>query len=289
MMINAGIEVLVAQQFRLLKGKRVGLMTNPSAVNHDLISTYDILHQAPDVNLTALFGPEHGLVAAAPDAMAVANATDSRSGLPIYSLYGDTYRPTADMLRDVDVLVCDIQDIGVRFYTYIWTVSYILEACGEHGVEVVILDRPNLLGDTVAGPPLEAAFASFVGRFNIPIQHGMTLGELAQMINGEWNATPADVTLVACAGWQRRMQWDETGLPFVTSSPAIPHFQTTLHYPGACLIEGTQLSEGRGTALPFEIVGAPYIDAAALAEHLNAPAFPGVYFRPHANQRYNTE
>ncbi|QPC84089.1 DUF1343 domain-containing protein [Phototrophicus methaneseepsis] len=280
--VHTGIEVLREGSFGALAGQRVGLLTNPSAVDRQFISTYDILSQAANVDLVALYGPEHGFAAAAPDAAAVESTRDGKTGLPVYSLYGQTLRPTRDMLHDVDVLVCDIQDIGARFYTYLWTLSYILEACGEYGVDVVILDRPNPLGDTVAGPPLEPNFTSFVGRYNLPIQHGMTLGELAQMINGEWNRYPANLRVIQCEGWVRQMTWDATGLPFVTTSPAIPHASTVMQYPGACLIEGTTLSEGRGTALPFEVVGAPYIDGARLAEVLNEQQHPGVRFRPHA-------
>lgn len=256
-------------------------MTNPSANDRHFNSTYDILRQSEQVDLRALFGPEHGFAAAAPDATSVDNALDAKTGLPIFSLYGETYRPTQSMLDDIDVLVCDIQDIGVRFYTYIWTISYILEACGEYGIEVIILDRPNPLGGRIDGSPLETEFASFVGRFNIPMQHGMTLGELAQMINAIWNPTPAKLTIMPCYGWQRWMMWDDTHLPFVSTSPAIPNVGTTYHYPGSCLLEGIELSEGRGTALPFETVGAPYIDGAKLAELLNGAKLTGVRFRPH--------
>lgn len=284
MIVTAGIDRLRNEGFASLAGQRVGLMTNPSAVNQALIRTYDILRQAPNVQLKALFGPEHGFAAAEADAAHVGHSVDRHTGAPIYSLYGDTFRPTPDMLGDIDVLVCDIQDVGVRFYTYIWTISYILEACGDVGIPVMILDRPNPLGDTIAGPPLEAEFASFVGRYNIPIQHGMTIGELAHLINRQWNPTPAALTIIRCQGWRRQTRWPETGLPFVTPSPAMPHYSTVTHYPGACLIEGTDLSEGRGTALPFEIVGAPYIDAEQLANELNASNIDGVVFRPHAFQ-----
>lgn len=281
-MIKHGIEQLREDDFRLLQGKRVGLMTNPSAVDRKLTSTYEIFATAPEVDLTALYGPEHGMIAAALDAIAVEDRFDPATGVPIYSLYGKTVRPTTAMLENIDVMVCDIQDIGLRFYTYVWTVSYLLEACGEHGIDVVILDRPNPLGDRVAGGPLDEKFSSFVGRFNIPVQHGMTLGELAQMMNALWNPTPANLTVVPCFGWERHTTWDQTGLEFVTTSPAIPYFRTVLQYPGACFIEGTMLSEGRGTSLPFEVVGAPYINGNQLASDLNSLNLDGVIFRPHA-------
>jgi uncharacterized protein YbbC (DUF1343 family) len=276
-----GVEALRSQQFAPLKGKRVGLMTNPSAVDAQLNSTYDIFRHAEEVNLVALFAPEHGFMGAALDGEKVRSAVDARTGLAIYSLYGETLRPTREMLAGLDVLVCDIQDIGARCYTYLWTISHILEAAGEVGVELMILDRPNPLGGQVAGAPLSPECASLVGRFNIPIQHGMTLGELAQMINARWNPTPARLQVIACEGWRRAMSWQDTGLLFVPPSPGIPHPLTARHYPGACLIEGTTLSEGRGTALPFEVVGAPYIDGEALAQHLNAQAWQGVRFRAH--------
>lgn len=281
-MIQNGIDQLQATDFQILNHRRVGLMSNPSGVDRNLRRTRDILWQAPEVNLVALFSPEHGFAAAAPDAAKVASMADPQTGLPIYSLYGETYRPTEAMLQNVDVIVCDLQDVGVRFYTYVWTVSYILDAAGEYGVEVVILDRPNPLGgNTIAGPLIDEPYLSFVGRFPIPISHGLTLGELAQMVNAIWNPQPAKLTVIPCAGWSRSMTWDDTGLPWIPPSPAMPHDSTVQQYPGACLIEGTQLSEGRGTALPFEVVGAPWINAVQLADHLNAQQWPGVVFRPH--------
>jgi beta-N-acetylhexosaminidase len=272
--------MLCAQEFAPLRDKRVGLMTNPSAVDRQLTSTYDILRQ--NVQLTALFAPEHGILGASRDGEFFDSMADARTGIPIYSLYGETFRPTSTMLDGIDVLVCDIQDIGARFYTFWWTVSLILEAAGEYGVSVLILDRPNPIGERVAGPGIAPELRSLVGRFPIPIQHGMTLGELALMLNALWNTTPAHVEVVRCEDWQRALLWEQTGLPFVPPSPAMAHLVTARHYPGACLLEGTTLSEGRGTALPFEIMGAPYIDALALAEHLNAQNWEGVRFRSHA-------
>lgn len=293
MAVLTGLEVLIDDDFALLSGQRVGLMTNPSAIDRQLTSTHRLFASAPNVNLAAFFAPEHGFAGAAPDAEQIATATDPRTGLPVFSLYGDTYRPTAAMLQAIDVLVCDIQDIGVRYYTYPWTVSHILEAAGEHGVRVVILDRPNPLGGAaIEGPVLEPEMASFVGRFPVPVRHGLTLGELAGMVNATWNATPADLTVVPCAGWRRAMAWDDTGLPWVAPSPNVPTLNTLRHYPGACLVEGTELSEGRGTALPFEIVGAPWIDPLALADRLNGEAWAaamGARFRPHTFQPFHSK
>ena len=276
-----GLEVLQASGYAALRGRRVGLMTNPSAVDRHLNSAYDLLRQG--VALVALFAPEHGFAGAVRDGEPIATQTDPRTGLPVYSLYGDSLRPTAAMLAGLDVLVCDIQDIGVRFYTFAWTISHIIEAAGEHGVPVVILDRPNPLGGVaLAGPGLDANVSSFVGRYPVPVQHGLTLGELAQLLNIRHNPTPADLTVIACTNWQRDMTWEQTGRPWVPPSPNMPQLSTLRHYPGACLVEGTNLSEGRGTALPFEIAGAPFIDGHQLAALLNAQGWPGVRFRPHS-------
>lgn len=279
--VQTGIEVLRANDFAALRGKRVGLLTNPSAVDSDFISTYDILRRASQVNLIALFSPEHGLAAAAADGETVASSTDPATGLPVFSLYGKSERPTPDMLAAVDVIVCDIQDIGTRYYTFTWTISHVLEAAGENGVEVMILDRPNPLGNEVSGASLDMQLRSLVGRFPVPTQHGMTLGELSQMINQTWNKTAAAVTVTPCGGYQPGMRWQDTGLPFVIPSPNMPHLVTAQHYPGSCLVEGTSLSEGRGTALPFEIAGSPELDGAKLAGLLNAQAWSGVRFREH--------
>ena len=235
------------------------------------------------IRLTAIFAPEHGLDAAAADGVKIASSSEGE--LPVYSLYGETQHPTPEMLENVDVIVCDIQDIGVRYYTYMWTISHILEAAGEKGVEVLILDRPNPLGGAVVeGSPLDAALSSLVGRYSIPVRHGLTLGELAQLFNARWNAKPATLDVIACEGWRRSMLWESSGLTFIPPSPNMPHLETVHHYPGACLIEGTTLSEGRGTGLPFEIVGAPFMDGVALADHLNAQNLPGVRFRSHSFQ-----
>ncbi|MBX3086477.1 MAG: DUF1343 domain-containing protein [Anaerolineae bacterium] len=279
--VITGIEALRAQKFAPLRGKRVGLLTNPSAVDRLLNSTLDILRSADEVQLVALFSPEHGIAAAVADGEPVASGRDPRTGLTLHSLYGETTRPTPDMLRGLDVIVCDIQDIGVRYYTFTWTITHVLEAAGEAGIEVMILDRPNPLGGKVAGAPLEPALTSLVGRVPVPTQPGMTLGELARLFNATWNPTPAALSVIACEGYRRGMMWAEIGLPFVPPSPNMPHLVTAQHYPGACLVEGTTLSEGRGTALPFEIFGAPGLNGHALAEALNKQDWDGVRFRPH--------
>lgn len=279
-----GIDRLIDEDFAALSGRRVGLFSNMSAVNRDLRTTYDVLRNATNVQLAALFGPEHGFSAMAQDGISVDSSTDPLTGLPVYSLYGASERPTQEMLAGIDLMICDIQDIGVRYYTFLWTVTHILEACGEYGVPVLILDRPNPLGGAIDGGTLQPELSSLVGRFPIPIQHGLSLGELAKMLNALHNQNPAEVSVIACDGWQRQQTWDQIGRAFVAPSPNMPHFVTAQHYPGACLIEGTTLSEGRGTPLPFEVVGAPYIDGFELAEVLNAQMLPGVRFRPHQFQ-----
>ncbi|MGB1286860.1 MAG: exo-beta-N-acetylmuramidase NamZ family protein [Aggregatilineales bacterium] len=282
MSVKTGIDVLHEHNYAALAGKRIGLLANAASVDKHLVSTYERLWQADTVNLVALFGAEHGFSGAIADGETVNTMRDPRTNLPIYSLYGMTVKPSPDMLADIDAIVVDIQDVGVRYYTFVWTVSYLLEAAGEAGIEIIILDRPNPLAETVDGLPLEADFSSFVGRYDVPVQHGMTIGELAQMMNTVWNETPAALTVVACKGYRCEMTWQETGLLFVPPSPNMPHLITAQHYPGACLLEGTTLSEGRGTSMPFEVTGAPYIDGWSLADNLNTLDLPGVRFRAHS-------
>lgn len=291
--VRPGLEVLLARRLELLRGRRVGLITNPTGVTPDLEGAAEALLRR-GVKVTALFAPEHGLQASAPDGMAVASGRDRRTGLPVYSLYGETPRPTPQMLREVDVLLFDMQDVGVRFYTYLWTMSYAMEAAAAAGLPFIVLDRPNPLGGhIVEGPQLEPPFASFVGRAAIPLRHSLTVGELARFFNECASApvTPAadsflrtpigvELTVVPMEGWRREMWYDGTGLPWVPPSPAMPTLDTATLYPGTCLLEGTNLSEGRGTALPFQQVGAPWVDGYALADALNALNLPGVRFRP---------
>lgn len=285
MSVFPGIDTLKASGFAALKGRRAGLLTHAAACDLTLTPTYDLLAQASGVDLRAIFSPEHGLLAAAPDGILVAHATDAHTGLPVHSLYGQSKRPTAGMLDGLDVVVIDLVDVGARFYTYVWTISLMLEACGEHGVEVLLLDRPNPIATRIHGLPLEADSTSFVGRYagSLPMAHGLTLGELARYFNTEFVPRPCALTVQPVAGWRRRDEWPEA-LAWIPASPNIPRRLTTLHYPGAALVEGTTLSEGRGTALPFEVVGAPGIDGFHLAERLNRLELPGVRFRPHAFQ-----
>jgi uncharacterized protein YbbC (DUF1343 family) len=278
MVIKTGLDILVHEQAHLLTNRRVGLVSMPAAVLPDLTSSLDALRSA-GINITALFGPEHGFGGAAIDGAHVVNAIDPRTGLPVYSLYGATNEPTPEMLANVDLLVFDMQDVGVRFYTYLSTLFYVLCSAVKADKPVFVLDRPNpITGSQVEGALIAPGFESFVGIINISMRHGMTLGELAQYMNTEYRLG-ADLHVIKMHGWQRDMWFNETDLPWVLTSPAMPHLSTATLYPGMCLLEGTNLSFGRGTALPFEVCGAPWLDGYALAEALNRLQIPGVRFR----------
>lgn len=275
-----GLDVLLGPKRELLAGKRVGLITNPTGVTVKLESAIDRMARARDFKLAALFGPEHGVRGDAQAGAAVADRMDARTGLPAYSLYGTTRKPTPAMLAGLDVLVFDIQDIGARFYTYPWTLALVMQAAREAGIDVIVADRPNPIGGIrIEGPVLDPALASFVGAYPIPIRHGMTLGELALMMNTDFGIG-CDLTVVTCTNWRRPDDATQTGLPWVPPSPNMPTIDTAFIYPGTCLIEGTNLSEGRGTTKPFELIGAPFIDAHGLADRLNQRNLPGAHFRP---------
>lgn len=277
--VAPGVEILLKDQKELLKGKRVGLITNPTGIDSELNSIVDLLNDDPDIELTALYGPEHGVRGDAQAGSSVGFYIDEKTGLPVYSLYGKTKKPTPEMLENVDVLVFDIQDVGTRYYTYIYTMAYAMEAAQENNIPIIVLDRPNPQGGlSVDGPVLESEFSSFVGLYPIPLKHGMTVGELASFFNEEFEIG-ADLTVVKMKGWKRTMDYDDTGLPFVLASPNMPTVSTTFVYPATGLIEGTNVSEGRGTTKPFELIGAPYINSTDLAEQLNALSLPGVKFR----------
>ncbi|SEI86654.1 Uncharacterized conserved protein YbbC, DUF1343 family [Bhargavaea ginsengi] len=277
--ISLGVDVLLDEQKHLIEGKRVGLITNPTGVDKGLNSIVDLLHNDPDVELTALYGPEHGVRGDAQAGQYVEYYIDEVTGLPVYSLYGQTRKPTPEMLENVDVLVFDIQDVGTRFYTYIYTMALAMEAAEEQDIPFIVLDRPNPLGgEKVEGPVLDPEFASFVGQYAIPLRHGMTVGELAKLFNAEFGIG-AELTVVEMKKWKRKSYFDETGLPFVLPSPNMPTLETALAYPGTALIEGTNVSEGRGTTKPFELIGAPFINSTELAAELNALELPGVSFR----------
>jgi uncharacterized protein YbbC (DUF1343 family) len=278
-MVKTGLNILVHEQLKLLRGKRVGLVTHPAAVLLDLTCAVDALLDA-GVKLTALFGPEHGFDGSTADGAVVGDATHPRTGLPVYSLYGPTKEPTPAMLDEIDVLVFDLQDVGARFYTFVSTLFHVLRGAAKAGKPVIVLDRPNPINGThIEGPLVQSGLESFVGIVPIPIRHGLTTGELARYVNTEHNLN-ADLTVIELHGWRRKMWFDQTSLPWVPLSPGMPQHSTATVYPGMCFVEGTNLSEGRGTALPFEVVGAPWLDGHELARSLNRLDLPGVRFRP---------
>ncbi len=283
--IKTGIEVLKSQNFRYLEGKRVGLITNPTGVDNELRSTIDILHEAPNVNLVALYGPEHGVRGDVHAGDHVSDQRDPATGLPVYSLYGKTRKATPEMLKDVDVLVYDIQDIGCRSFTYISTLGLAMEAAAENGKELIVLDRPNPLGGLkVEGNLTEDDCISFVSQFKIPYVYGLTCGELALMLNGERMLTggvQCNLTVIKMKGWKRRMDYTATGLQWIPSSPHIPHPHSAFFYPVSGILgELGYMSIGVGYTIPFQMFAAPWAEADKLADALNALHVPGVIFRP---------
>lgn len=281
--IQTGIEVLKQSNFKLLEGKRVGLITNPTGVDNQLKSTIDILHEAPNVNLVALFGPEHGVRGDVHAGDHVDNSSDPTTGLPVGSLYGKTRKATPDMLKGIDVLVYDIQDIGCRSFTYISTMGLAMEAAAENNIEFVVLDRPNPLGGLkVEGNLAEDGYISFVSQFKIPYLYGLTCGELAQMLNEEnMLAKQCKLTVVKMKGWKRKMDYTQTGLQWIPSSPHIPHAHSAFFYPVSGIVgELGYLSIGVGYTIPFQMFAADWIKAEEFASALNNLHLPGVHFRP---------
>lgn len=277
--VLTGIDVLRNDEFQTLQGKRVGLITNHTGITRDGQSTVQVLHGSDKVNLVALFSPEHG-IAGLLDQPNIADSKDSTTGLKIHSLYGAARRPTAEMLDGVDVLVFDIQDIGCRFYTYISTMGEAMRAAAEHGVDFVVLDRPNPInGLDIEGPVLDAGSESFVGFHTIPVRHGMTVGELALMFKAEFELD-LDLEVIKVTGWSRGDFFETSGLLWVNPSPNMRSLTQALLYPGIGLLETTNLSVGRGTDTPFEVVGAPWIDGQRLAAELNQQGIAGVCFVP---------
>ncbi|MBL8206806.1 MAG: DUF1343 domain-containing protein, partial [Blastocatellia bacterium] len=274
-----GIDVLARDNYTLLKGKRVGLITNHTGKDRSGNTTIDLLFKAPDVKLVALFSPEHGIRGAL-DQEKITNSTDEKTGLPIFSLYGETRKPTDEMLKNLDVLVFDIQDIGARFYTFISTMGLALESAAKSKVKFIVLDRVNPInGAGVEGPIADADKLSFIAHHRMPIRHGMTVGELAQLFNTERNLN-ADLQIVKVENWRRRAWFDETGMTWINPSPNMRSLTQATLYPGVCLLEPTNVSVGRGTDTPFEVIGAPYIDGQKLATALNAAKLNGVRFVP---------
>lgn len=277
-MVLNGIDSITKYR-HLFEGKRVGLITAPTGLSRDFESTINLLHE--NFNLTAMFSPEHGVRGDLDAGALVDTYTDPVTKVPVYSLYRkDSKRLTKEMLDEVDIVVYDIQDVGVRYYTFIYTMLYALEDCANAGVEFAVLDRVNPLnGVDVEGNILKPGFKSFVGNYELAVRYGLTAGEVATMANDQmnWNAT---LHVVRLEGWERRMSFPDTGLTWVHPSLGMPRYETALLYAGTCLFEGTNCSEGRGTTFPFEMIGAPYIGAQQLADEMNAQALPGVRFRP---------
>ena len=279
MRVTLGIERLLDSG--RLDGRRVAVVCNPSSVDGQLRHVVDRIAAHSRARLTAIFGPQHGFRSDVQENMIESgHAHDDVRRVPVYSLYSETREPTTEMLRDVDELVVDLQDVGTRIYTYIYTMANCLTAARKHGIHVVVCDRPNPIGgEAVEGPMLERGFESFVGMYPIPMRHGMTIGELARLFNDAFGIG-ADLDVIAMEGWRRGMYFDDTGLPWVLTSPNIPTLDTCVVYPGTVLFEGTNVSEGRGTTRPFELIGAPWVAAERFADAMNRLALPGVFFRP---------
>ena len=283
--VETGLEVLVKSKFEILQGKRVGLITNPTGVDHNLKSDIDILFGAKGVSLAALYSPEHGIRGEFTAGESVGSATDPITGLPVYSLYGSTRKPVPEMLKDVDVLVYDIQDIGSRSYTFISTLGLAMEAAAENNIEFIVLDRPNPLGGIrMEGPLTRPAFTSFVSQFPIPYIHGLTVGELATFLNEEGllkNGIKCNLKVIKINGWKRNMTFEATGLQWVPSSPHIPHAHSVFYYPATGIFgELYVASIGVGYTLPFQLFASEWFDADSLARNLNALSLPGIIFRP---------
>ncbi len=282
-LVETGLDRVGAYK-EVFQGKRLGIITNHTAYDNNGKYIIDVLRDMTDVTISALFSPEHGLWGKEQAGEKTVSYIEPTYRLPVYSLYGKTQKPTPEMLQGIDVLVFDIQDIGARFYTYIYTMSRAMEAAAENNKCFVVLDRPNPInGYCVEGNVLEQRLASFVGLYPIPVRHGMTAGELAKMFNEQgWLAdgVKADLVVIPMKGWHRRMWYDQTGLSFIKPSPNMPDLETAAIYPGMCLLEGTNVSEGRGTKRPFRQFGAPWIDSKLLADRLNKLDLPGMYFEP---------
>ena len=280
-MTQIGLSVLFKEQLGLVEGRSIGLITNQTGIDPQFRSNLTLFAEHPTVQLTAIFSPEHGISGSAQAAVHLSSTVDKGRQIPIYSLYGKTREPTREMLDGIDALVYDIQDVGSRFYTYISTLLRSMRAAAANRVEFIVLDRPNpIRGDRVEGNLLQPAFQSFVGETAIPIRHGMTVGELAQFCHAELGYASTQLDIVPMHGWRRGMWYDQTGLPWVPPSPNMPTVETATLYPGTCLIEGTNLSEGRGTTKPFEWVGAPWVNSDSWADTLNNLNLTGACFRP---------
>ncbi|HXY55041.1 MAG TPA: DUF1343 domain-containing protein [Nitrospirota bacterium] len=276
-----GLDLIEKHWPKDLRGARAGLVVHPASVNRRLVHAVSLCIKSKKFGLTALFGPQHGIMGQTQDNMIEWEGfRDSATGLPVYSLYGKTRNPHPGMLEKVDVLIIDLQDVGSRYYTFIWTLGLCMPTCQEAGKSVVVLDRPNPIGGHMTeGPVLHPEYASFVGLRPLPVRHGMTIGEIGGYLRDTFNPG-LDYRVIHMQGWKRRMWFDEAGLPWVLPSPNMPTLDTALVYPGTCLLEGTNISEGRGTTRPFEIFGAPFVDAETIVKVLKGYKLPGVVFRP---------
>jgi uncharacterized protein YbbC (DUF1343 family) len=281
MPVKTGLDLFEKKWPARFKGARVGLLVHPSSVAKRFDHAIDLFARSKKCRLTALFGPQHGIRGETQDNMVEWQGfTDRKTGLPVFSLYGKTREPGPSMLEGLDLMVIDLQDVGSRYYTFIWTMELCMKACLEQGKSVVVLDRPNPLGGVMSeGTVLDPSYASFVGNRPLPIRHGMTIGEVAGYLQDEFYPS-LDLHVIALDGWKRRFWFDETDLPWVLPSPNMPTLETAMVYPGMCLLEGTLISEGRGTTRPFEVFGAPFIDPDALVKRLGDYRLDGVFFRP---------
>lgn len=278
--VRPGIEVLLSDSLSLVRGRRAGLITNHTGRDRGGTPSIDLLADHPEVELVALFSPEHGIRGSAEAGVRVEGGVDERTGLPIHSLYGETRAPTAEMLDGIEVLLFDIQDVGTRYYTYLSTMALAMEAAGEHGIPFVVLDRPNPIGgDPAQGNIPNPDFSSFVGLYPIPMRHGLTAGEFARMAVGEFGVR-VDLSVAIVDGWERMMPFADTGIPWIAPSPNMPSVESALHYPGTCLFEGTPISVGRGTDRAFQLVGASWLDGEALAARLEGLRVPDTRFIP---------
>ena len=277
--VKTGLDILLERGHEALEGKRIGFVTNHTAVDAKLRSGIDLLHRDDRFELVHLYAPEHGVRGSVQAGAHIGDENDPETGLPVTSLYGETKKPTPEMLDGVEVLVFDIQDVGSRYYTYISTMVLAMEGAHEAGIPYVVLDRPNpITGLHAEGTILDPTYASFVGIHPMPTRHALTIGEIARLVAAD-KGIP-EPTIITMEGWRRDMWWDETGLPFVQASPNLPTLESLIVYPGTCIFEGTTLSEGRGTTRPFEYIGAPWVNATELADALRERNLPGVLFRP---------
>ena len=278
--VRPGIEVLLSDSLDLVRGRRVGLITNHTGRDRAGVPSIDLLADHPEVELVALYSPEHGIRGSAEAGVRVSDSVDGRTGLPIHSLYGDTRAPNDEMLEGIEVLLFDIQDVGARYYTYLSTMALAMEAAGARGIPFVVLDRPNPIGgDPVQGNVLDPEYSTFVGLYPIPMRHGLTAGEFARMAVGEFGVR-VELSVAVADGWRRTMPFGDTGIPWIAPSPNMPSVESALHYPGTCLFEGTPISVGRGTDRAFQQVGAPWLDSGRLVARLQALDLPGVRFVP---------